>query len=378
MDNLLTSTNQPFHTTNMDAKDQELQLVRKQLRELLNEANHNQEIMTRHQELDLQLIGANSFRDLIEHILNTAADICDLHQITLCLLDQNDDLKTMLADLKIDSHDFPRLIFVATNTDLYRQVAPLKQAALGTYQASLHNHLFAPCEVKPRCVAIIPLIRQSKLLGCLNLGSLDVERFTTDMGTEFIERLGSIIAICLENVINSEKLTLISLTDALTNVNNRRYVEMRMIEEIGRARRQQYSIACMYLDIDFFKKINDAYGHQSGDDVLKEVAKRIKAELRLSDTLGRFGGEEFVVLLVNTNHQNAVVVAERIRRSIATKPFLLSAAGTCDVTISIGITTLFEDLNQGDIDETARALLKQADNALYLAKEQGRNRVCEA
>jgi two-component system cell cycle response regulator len=378
MDNLLTSTNQPFHTTNMDAKDQELHLVRKQLRELLNEANHNQEIMTRHQELDLQLIGANSFRDLIEHILNTTADICDLHQITLCLLDQNDDLKTMLADLKIDSHDFPRLIFVATNTDLYRQVAPLKQAALGTYQASLHNHLFAPYEVKPRCVAIIPLIRQSKLLGCLNLGSLDVERFTTDMGTDFIERLGSIIAICLENVINSERLTLISLTDALTNVNNRRYVEMRMIEEIGRARRQQYSIACMYLDIDFFKKINDAYGHQSGDDVLKEVAKRIKAELRLSDTLGRFGGEEFVVLLVNTNHQNAVVVAERIRRSIATKPFLLSAAGTCDVTISIGITTLIEDLNQGDIDETARALLKQADNALYLAKEQGRNRVCEA
>lgn len=361
----------------LEQSQQELQLVRGQLQALLSEAKHNEEILSRHQALDLQLIGTNSFRDLIQHILHTIADVCQLHQTTLCLLDQQHDLKKMLSDLKIDSEEFPRLIFVEKNTALYEQVAPLKQAVVGIYQASLHGHLFASCADKPRCVAIIPLIRQSKLLGCLNLGSLDLERFTNDMGTNFIERLGSIIAICLENVINSERLTLISLTDFLTKVNNRHYVEMRMIEEIGRARRQQYSIACMYLDIDFFKKINDTYGHQSGDDVLKEVAKRIKAECRLSDTLGRFGGEEFVVLLVNTNEQNAVYVAERIRRSIATMPFVLSTEQTCDVTISIGIATLIEDQNQGDIDETARALLKQADEALYKAKALGRNRVCK-
>ena len=361
-----------------DASSNELRLVRTQLNELLIEANHNQEILYRHQELDLKLIGSHSFRELIDHILNTLSDTCRLNQVTLCLLDQHDELKTMLADLKIDSLEFSRLAFVATNTELYQQVAPLKTAILGKYQEHLHGELFESCSEKPQCVAIIPLIRQSKLLGCLNLGSMDLDRFTDDMGTDFIDRLGSIISICLENVINSERLTLISLTDALTKVNNRRYVEMRMLEEIGRARRQQYSIACMYLDIDFFKKINDTYGHQSGDDVLKEVAKRIKAELRLSDTLGRFGGEEFVVLLVNTNHLNAVLVAERIRRSIAEKPFLLTTSGVCNVTISIGITTLVEDLNQGDIDDTARALLQQADNALYEAKEQGRNRVCEA
>ena len=361
-----------------DASSNELRLVRTQLNELLIEANHNQEILYRHQELDLKLIGSHSFRELIDHILNTLSDTCRLNQVTLCLLDQHDELKTMLADLKIDSLEFSRLAFVATNTVLYQQVAPLKTPILGKYQKHLHGELFETCNEKPQCVAIIPLIRQSKLLGCLNLGSMDLDRFTEDMGTDFIDRLGSIISICLENVINSERLTLISLTDALTKVNNRRYVEMRMLEEIGRARRQQYSIACMYLDIDFFKKINDTYGHQSGDDVLKEVAKRIKAELRLSDTLGRFGGEEFVVLLVNTNHLNAVLVAERIRRSIAEKPFLLTTSGVCNVTISIGITTLVEDLNQGDIDDTARALLQLADHALYEAKEQGRNRVCQA
>jgi two-component system cell cycle response regulator len=378
MDNLFSQESKAFlKMVTLNDSSTELSLVRAQLHDLLSEANHNQEILYRHQELDLKLIGSHSFRELIDHILNTLSDNCRLNQVTLCLLDQHDELKTMLADLKIDSLEFSRLAFVATNTELYQQVAPLKTAILGKYQAHLHGELFESCSEKPQCVAIIPLIRQSKLLGCLNLGSMDLDRFTDDMGTDFIDRLGSIISICLENVINSERLTLISLTDALTKVNNRRYVEMRMLEEIGRARRQQYSIACMYLDIDFFKKVNDTYGHQSGDDVLKEVAKRIKAELRLSDTLGRFGGEEFVVLLVNTNHLNAVLVAERIRRSIADKPFLLTTSGVCSVTISIGITTLVENLNQGDIDDTARALLQQADHALYQAKEQGRNRVCQ-
>jgi diguanylate cyclase (GGDEF)-like protein len=230
----------------------------------------------------------------------------------------------------------------------------------------------------PKSVAIIPLIRQTKLLGCLNLGSKDSERFTADMGTDFIERLGSIIAICLENVINSERLTQIGLTDALTNVSNRRCVEQRMLEEIARARRQHYGIACMYLDIDHFKKINDIHGHQGGDEALKEAAKRIKAELRLSDTIGRFGGEEFVVLLVNTNRENARHVAERIRRSIADKSFLLSITGLCDVTLSIGIASLSEDHNLGEIENAAQSLLLRADRALYEAKEQGRNCVREA
>jgi two-component system cell cycle response regulator len=227
-------------------------------------------------------------------------------------------------------------------------------------------------------VAIIPLIRQSKLLGSLNLGSQNPERFENDMGTDFVERLGSIIAICLENVINSERLTQIGLTDALTNVSNRRYVEQRMLEEIGRARRQHYGITCMYLDIDHFKVINDTFGHQSGDDVLKEVAKRIKAELRLSDTLGRFGGEEFVVLLVNTSPSDASFVAERIRKSIQDKDFSLSTEGSCAVTISIGVASLSDGHNLGDIDEAAKTLLLRADRALYEAKEQGRNRVIES
>ena len=134
----------------------------------------------------------------------------------------------------------------------------------------------------------------------------------------------------------------------------------------------------MYLDIDFFKKINDKHGHQGGDDVLCEVARRIKAELRLSDTLGRFGGEEFVVLLINANLQDAMLVAERIRRSIAEKSFQLSESGTCHCTISIGLTTVSEKINRGDEVAVSKEMIARADRALYDAKRSGRNMVrCE-
>ena len=109
-----------------------------------------------------------------------------------------------------------------------------------------------------------------------------------------------------------------------------------------------------------------------------EVAKRIKAELRLSDTLGRFGGEEFVVLLINANLQDAMLVAERIRRSIAGKPFALSDKGHCSTTISIGLTTVSEKHNQGEEAAVAREMISRADRALYDAKRSGRNQVrCE-
>jgi two-component system cell cycle response regulator len=361
-----------------DATHNEVHIIRAQLQDLLMEARHNQDILNRHQTLDLQLIGSHSFRELIQHIFVTLAELCELDQVTLSLVNSQHNLQDMLADLKIDSTEFPFLLFVQSETELQIEARPLKKPVLGNYEAEVHQSLFVPCFEQPISVAIIPLIRQSKLLGSLNLGSMDAERFSFDMGTDFVERLASIIAICLENVINSERLTQISLTDALTNVSNRRYVEQRMLEEIGRARRQHYGIACMYLDIDHFKNINDQHGHQGGDDVLREVAKRIKAELRLSDTIGRFGGEEFVVLLVNTSHTNALLVAERIRASIADRPFLLSLSGVCDVTISIGIATLSNDHNLGEIDSAAKALLLRADRALYQAKDQGRNCVREA
>nr|WP_232064270.1 DUF484 family protein [Undibacterium sp. YM2] len=353
----------------------ENQALRARLDSLLELAHRNQSIMARHQSFDLKIIGANSFRELITNIFSALAITSELDVVSLVLFDKMGDLQQMLCDLKIDLNEFPHLVFLRHEVELSQPETALHKPQLGLYQSLAYSSYFSSFNKKPASIAIIPMRRQGRLIGCLNLGSFKADRFQPNMATDFIERLGSIIAICLENVINNERLTYIGLTDPLTNVSNRRYVEQRMLEEIARARRQRYSIACMYLDIDFFKQINDRYGHQGGDDVLKEVAKRIKNELRLSDTLGRFGGEEFVVVLVNTNLHDAIQVAERIRKSIAGQDFVLSEAGTCQATISIGLTTIDENTNYDNATSIARDLVLRADRALYQAKNGGRNQV---
>jgi len=372
------SAKHPPRLSALDELRLENNMLRSRLDDILEHAHRNQNIMERHQKFELQIIGASHFRELINSIFSSLAATSELDMVSLILLDPRQDLQQMLTDLRINLREFPHMLFVRSERELQTPCISSQKPVLGPYQRHLYEQFFRSFSQKPASVALIPLIRQGRLIGYLNLGSFSADRFLSSMATDFIQRLGSIIAICLENVINNERLTYIGLTDPLTNVSNRRYVEQRTLEEIGRARRQGYGIACMYLDIDFFKKVNDQYGHQGGDDVLCEVARRIKAELRLSDTLGRFGGEEFVVLLINANLQDAMMVAERIRRSIAEKVFPLSEGGSCHSSISIGLTTVSEKQNHGDEVIVAKEMISRADRALYDAKRSGRNMVrCE-
>jgi two-component system cell cycle response regulator len=129
-------------------------------------------------------------------------------------------------------------------------------------------------------------------------------------------------------------------------------------------------LAVLILDIDFFKSINDAHGHDAGDDVLREFSLRIRKSLRNIDLACRYGGEEFVIVMPETDMAVATMVAERIRRRIATEPFAIQqGARKLEVTISIGIAAL------GGPGDNAAAILKRADQALYRAKRDGRNRV---
>jgi diguanylate cyclase (GGDEF)-like protein len=352
--------------------------LRDRLVGLLAEAQRNQQIMRRHQAFDLKFIGASGLRDLIESIFDTLSESSQLDVVTLCLVDGEYDIRRIMADLALDPAEFQNLLFIDREAELGTLLPRLKSPVLGRFNATLHATIFPAQVLTPSSVAVVPLTRHGALIGCLSLGSLHDSRFAGGMATDFIEHLGSIIAICLENVINNERLKRIGLTDSLTGVNNRRYLERRLLEEIGRTRRHECSLSCMYIDIDFFKKINDSVGHQGGDEVLQEVAKRIKTELRLSDALGRFGGEEFVVLLIDAQLPHALVVAERIRNGIAQMPVVLTCAEPVTVTVSIGVTELGTGDRIQSIEKIAQQLIARADAALYEAKENGRNQVVAA
>ncbi len=365
----------PMHATSSKDLISENKILRERLEDLLDQAHRNQQIMRRHQEFDLQIIGANSFNELIDNLFSSLTETSELDIVTLCLLDPENSIRHIFLNQHGNLSKFPNLFFFKTKEELGPLHDSLHQPILGQYSHSQHCFMFPQRMLEPASVAIIPLLRHNKLIGCLNLGSLERSRFSVNLATDFIERLGSIIAVCLENGINNERLKQISLTDPLTGISNRRYIEQRLHEEISRARRQHYSISCLYIDIDHFKKINDRVGHQGGDIVLCEVARRIRAELRLSDALARFGGEEFVVLLIDAELTNAIKVAERIRASIAHQLFKLSLKQNINATVSIGVATLTNIDRPETIEATAQRIIAQADHALYAAKENGRNKV---
>ncbi|SNS20199.1 diguanylate cyclase (GGDEF) domain-containing protein [Noviherbaspirillum humi] len=352
--------------------------VRRQLESLIEQARRNQEIMRRHQQLDIAFISAAGFLDLARSLFELLPASSELDVVTLFMLDADYGIRRMLADLHIDAARLPHLIFIDDESELGEISVELDRPLLGAYKAELHGRLFPEPAPAPASVAIMPLLRHGRLIGCLNLGSFDASRFHGSMATDFIEHRASIVAICLENVLNQERLKHIGLTDPLTGISNRRYIERRLLEEIGRSRRQEYALSCMYIDIDHFKQINDRHGHAAGDEVLREVAGRIKAELRLSDALGRFGGEEFVVVLVDAGLADARGVAERIRTSIADHPLLLSGQTRMNVTASIGVATLVNQVRAEAPQSAAERLIARADAALYQAKQGGRNRVVEA
>ncbi len=360
------------------ALEAENQALKARLDGLLEQARHNHAIMCRHQAFDLEIVGSANFPELIDTIFRTLPVISELDSVTLSLLDEDEDISTVMGKLGVDFDRFPDLIFVRDEAALgfARTGAGADEPPkplLSAFDPASHGAAFRSDRL--RSVALVPLLRNRRLIGSLNLGSADPARFTPRLGTDFIEHMASIIAICLENVISNEMLKYIGLTDSLTGVYNRRYIDRRLQEEVARARRQDYRLSCMYIDIDHFKRVNDSVGHQGGDEVLREVASRIKNELRLSDALGRFGGEEFVVLLIDADLDSAAQVAERIRANVAGLPIELPAGARLQVSVSVGVACLGPVAADCAIDVVAHELIAHADAALYQAKGNGRNQV---
>ncbi|NOZ24636.1 MAG: diguanylate cyclase [Nitrospirae bacterium] len=166
------------------------------------------------------------------------------------------------------------------------------------------------------------------------------------------------------------ELAKLATTDGLTGLHNHRVFQDRLSEEIQRAERYKSKLFLLLIDIDHFKRFNDTYGHQTGDDVLRMMAKIIKESIRKVDFAARYGGEEFVLILPETDCGHTFKVAERIRRAVMDYPFTLKDGSKAGLTISIGVACFPEDSAEKE------DLIRKADTALYFAKGLGRNKVC--
>lgn len=166
------------------------------------------------------------------------------------------------------------------------------------------------------------------------------------------------------------KLEEMALTDALTGLFNRRYLFERLEAEFARAKRYQAPLSCVMVDVDHFKMINDTYGHQTGDEVLKGVAATLKSSTRVSDVAARFGGEEFYLLLPGTDLDGARLTAEKLRCQLEGQEFVSDAGEKLSVTASFGCSVISLEADDG-----VEAFVRRADESLYTAKAAGRNQV---
>ena len=164
----------------------------------------------------------------------------------------------------------------------------------------------------------------------------------------------------------------LSMRDALTGLLNRREFHVRLQRQILQASRQHSAVSLLLIDVDHFKSVNDRFGHQFGDEVLRAVAERVSAVVRECDAVARFGGEEIAVILPDSGEREAEVIAGRVRAVVSSTPLAVPGGETLRLTVSIGTATFPLDATRED------ALIRAADTALYEAKENGRDRVCRA
>ncbi len=188
---------------------------------------------------------------------------------------------------------------------------------------------------------------------------------------ELIVRANALLKIKLIK----DKLERVSTTDDLTGLHNRKYLQERLEQEISRSKRYGTKLSCILFDIDFFKVVNDMYGYEWGDILLKNIANKLSAMVRKEDILTRYGDEEFLLVLPNTSEENAFLFGERFRREVEKMEFIPAGEDEAHkVTISGGISTF---PCMPDVEEDANTVIRYAEHALYNAKHRGKNKIVQ-
>ena len=338
------------------------------------QAANNETILKRTQARELTLLRADSLAQLLRAMVGGLRESYSLDAVSVVLLDPQHEIRHLLIAGGDRPDEFQQIFFVDSLVSLAPQLAALHKPWLGPFVTADHHLLFAG-EANLMSAALVPLPRKDRATGALCFGSCDAARFTRHHGSDFLAHLGAVAAVCIENAVNRARLLRAGITDFLTGWHNRRYLQQRLKEELARAQRHAGSIACLMIDIDRFKSINDGYGHLAGDNALKEIANRVEMQIRSMDTAARFGGDELAILLPEAGAIEAARLGERIRAVIAAQPFILTAQVERSLTVSVGVAAVAPGRHETDLKAVADRLVADADAALYRAKALGRNRV---
>src|SRR6202045_2387425 len=351
----------------------EIRVLQARLAALTEQVSRNDSLLRKTQERELELLRAGSLAQLFERLIAGLRTSYQLDDVELILYDPQHEIRHLLSGDGPALEELPGVCFVDALTTVAPQLANLERPWLGPFHKADHG-LLLPQVARAGSLALIPLRRHEQLDGVLVFSSVDPSRFTQELASDFLAHLGLVAAICIESAVNRARLLRSGYTDFLTGFHNRRYLHARLREELARAQRAGQSIVCLMIDLDHFKRINDQYGHMAGDAVLREVAQRIDAEMRISDTGARFGGDEFALVLSEATITDGEKVAARVLHTVRNEPVFIGKVAET-ITLSIGLAAATPGPGMRDYKVLAERLMSEADAALYRAKSAGRNRI---
>ena len=217
----------------------------------------------------------------------------------------------------------------------------------------------------------VPLIARARVIGVINVNTTNAARLWNESDQNLLTLFANQAAIALENARLYKQMEVLALTDAVTGIHNHRSFQEQLTSQLSRAQRYGIDVALIILDVDFFKKVNDKYGHQAGDQVLRGIGVILQNNVRVMDFVARYGGEEFAVVLPHCRLPAAMETAERIRAAVE-RDLTVPEYPDLRVTLSAGVGSF------PDTADSQEALLRLSDAAMYRAKKEGRNRVCAA
>ncbi len=346
------------------------------LRSLVDTVQHNERTLRRFQNVELRLIGAQDFASFLDTLFSHLPQEFSLASVTLWLDDHAPMLLELLEPRAVEALGQPGLMTSREGGLVAQGLCGDGRPWLGQGNEldELARRAFFGNTHAPASAIMLPLAAGNKVSGYLCLGSNDPLRFGEGMATDILERFASIVTASLDNVAHRERLKQLGMTDALTGLANRRYFDERLREEVMRAVRYGAPVACLFIDVDSFKRINDTYGHHTGDRALTAVAACVRQQVRLGDTVSRYGGEEFAALLQG-DRADALIVAERVRQAVERLELQDDRGERIALTVSIGVAARTMTGGTTEAAASCHAMMEEADRAMYQAKRNGRNRI---
>lgn len=324
---------------------------------------YNEDISQRFFEVEVSILSTLNFRDFFERLLTEIKEKFDIPYVWLSLIDEN-DVVPLIGELASSKIIKERLSIIERK--IFTEITGNAEGPLLINEDLRPFYRMFPPNEKYliRSMAILPITLNGEIIGSLNHGDPSVHRYVPGMDTALLERLAVKISICLSNVTAHEKLRIIASKDPLTGLLNRGVFESILQREFNRALRYDTPLSLVFIDLDDFKSVNDSFGHDAGDALLRYLGTQLTEMSRDSDVIGRYAGDEFLILLPSTISKEARKLTIRIKTFFSENP--LPFNGTpIPISFSFGIAHLQD---RGVQDPSS--LLKRADERLYRAKSK--------